>query len=118
MLHRLLAGLVAFAASVVVVAQSSSDECTSLITSFPSQNPSLNSTIINASLVSPLANFSVPGTCQSSATNGNLSICRVEIIVNTTDTSSVHMEAWLPDGDVGEWNGRMMSLGNGGLGGC
>ena len=75
-----------------------------------------NTTILDAATVAPLANFSVPGTCQSSATNGNTTVCRVQIITNTTSTSSVHMEAWLPDDNV--WNKRFLGLGNGGLGGC
>ncbi|KNZ74678.1 putative feruloyl esterase B-2 [Termitomyces sp. J132] len=34
--------------------------------------------------------------------------------MNTTSTSAVHAEAWLPD----TWFGRFLGLGNGGLGGC
>ncbi|KAJ6526898.1 tannase and feruloyl esterase-domain-containing protein [Mycena vulgaris] len=40
--------------------------------------------------------------------------CRVYFVINTTDTSVVHAEAWLPD----TWYGRFLGLGNGGLNGC
>ncbi|KAJ6490292.1 hypothetical protein C8R47DRAFT_1215155 [Mycena vitilis] len=41
-------------------------------------------------------------------------LCRVEFITQTSETSAVHGEVWLPD----EWDGRFLALGNGGLGGC
>ncbi|KAF7366036.1 Carboxylic ester hydrolase [Mycena venus] len=41
-------------------------------------------------------------------------LCRVQLVINTTSTSAVHAEAWLPD----TWFGRFLALGNGGLGGC
>ena len=41
-------------------------------------------------------------------------ICRVSLYVPTSDSSGIHMEAWLPS----NWNGRFLSAGNGGLAGC
>lgn len=41
-------------------------------------------------------------------------LCRVEIVRHTTNTSTIRGEAWLPD----EWYGRILGLGNSGLGGC
>ncbi|KAG6877612.1 hypothetical protein C0993_005616 [Termitomyces sp. T159_Od127] len=35
-------------------------------------------------------------------------------VINTTSTSAVYAEAWLPD----TWYGRYLTVGNGGLGGC
>ena len=78
-----------------------------------------STTVIGAAVVKPNATFSVPGnsTCfMPTATNGNSTICRVQLVTNTTSTSSVHMEMWLPELDV--WNGRLLGIGNGGLGGC
>ncbi|KAJ7135898.1 tannase and feruloyl esterase [Mycena epipterygia] len=44
----------------------------------------------------------------------NTPLCRVQFSTNTTSTSAVRGEAWLPD----EWYGRFLGVGNGGLGGC
>ncbi|KAJ7135907.1 tannase and feruloyl esterase [Mycena epipterygia] len=44
----------------------------------------------------------------------NSPLCRVQFSTNTTSTSAVRAEAWLPD----EWYGRFLGVGNGGLGGC
>ncbi|GLB45545.1 putative tannase and feruloyl esterase [Lyophyllum shimeji] len=42
-------------------------------------------------------------------------VARISLfVVNTTSTSSVFAEAWLPD----TWYGRFLAVGNGGLGGC
>ncbi|KAF8072297.1 tannase and feruloyl esterase [Lyophyllum atratum] len=74
-----------------------------------------DTTILSASHVSPLTslNVSTPRSCQTQALVTN-SFCRVRLIINTTSTSSLNAEAWLPD----TWFGRFLGLGNGGLGGC
>ncbi|KAK2598473.1 hypothetical protein N8I77_011886 [Diaporthe amygdali] len=41
-------------------------------------------------------------------------VCRVAMLVNTSDSSSMTLEAWLPS----NWTGRFLSGGNGGLSGC
>jgi feruloyl esterase len=41
-------------------------------------------------------------------------ICRVAMYIQTSEKSGVQFEAWLPE----EWNGRFLSTGNGGIGGC
>ncbi|KAJ7509447.1 tannase and feruloyl esterase [Mycena galericulata] len=41
-------------------------------------------------------------------------LCRVQFSTETSPTSAVYAEAWLPD----EWYGRFLAVGNGGLGGC
>lgn len=46
--------------------------------------------------------------------NTSVPLCRVQFSVNTSETSQIKAEAWLPD----DWNGRFLALGNGGLGGC
>ncbi|KAJ7135924.1 tannase and feruloyl esterase [Mycena epipterygia] len=44
----------------------------------------------------------------------NTPLCRVRFLTNTTETSAIRTEAWLPD----DWYGRFLGVGNGGLGGC
>jgi feruloyl esterase len=41
-------------------------------------------------------------------------VCRVALYIKTSDRSGVQFEAWLPK----DWNGRFLSTGNGGIGGC
>ena len=73
-----------------------------------------NTTVMSASKVAANTTVATQGSCQSSAVTGLKSICRVVLRTNTSDTSRVIMEAWLPD----EWSGRFAGAGNGGLGGC
>ncbi|KAJ6569732.1 tannase and feruloyl esterase [Mycena vulgaris] len=73
-----------------------------------------NTTILNVTYVAAPTNVSTPGVCQSSAPVSAAPLCRVQFIINTTATSAVHAETWLPD----TWFGRFLGLGNGGLGGC
>ncbi|KAF8062540.1 hypothetical protein FPV67DRAFT_1508889 [Lyophyllum atratum] len=72
-----------------------------------------NTTILNATYISVPANVPTPGSCQTYAYVSD-PLCRVQFVVNTTSTSSVYAEAWLPD----VWYGRFLGLGNGGVGGC
>lgn len=79
-----------------------------------------NTTILEAAYIHAHSNISVPGTCiePDIGATGRVvvesSVCRVYFVVNTTEDSAVHAEAWLPD----EWYGRFLATGNGGLGGC
>lgn len=41
-------------------------------------------------------------------------VCRLHLRVETTSTSEVHIEVWLPE----NWTGRLLTTGNGGLAGC
>ncbi|RVX74735.1 hypothetical protein B0A52_01012 [Exophiala mesophila] len=43
-------------------------------------------------------------------------ICRLAMTVNTSDSSRITLEAWLPP--TAQWNGRFLSTGNGGISGC
>ncbi|KAJ7336239.1 tannase and feruloyl esterase [Mycena albidolilacea] len=72
-----------------------------------------NTTIIDVSYVPAGSKVATLGTCAERA-DVSVSLCRVQFFTNTTTTSVVHGEAWLPD----EWYGRFLGLGNGGLGGC
>jgi hypothetical protein len=72
-----------------------------------------NTTIIDVSYVPSGSKVATLGTCAERA-DVSVSVCRVQFFTNTTTTSVVHGEAWLPD----EWYGRFLGLGNLGLGGC
>ncbi|KAJ7076583.1 tannase and feruloyl esterase [Mycena belliarum] len=73
-----------------------------------------NTTILNVTHIPAPATVATPGSCQSSATVTSAPLCRVQFVINTTSTSAVHAEAWLPD----TWFGRFLATGNGGTGGC
>lgn len=95
-------------------AHAATPSCASLAHSFKFEN----TTVTGAELVKPLTNFTVFGVggCPTSAVSGNLTVCRVQLTTNTTSTSSVRMEAWLPNPE--DWQGRFLGLGNSGLNGC
>ena len=59
-------------------------------------------------------NASADPTCFQPTYNNTVAICRLSGVVNTSSTSSVKFEMWLPD----TWYGRVLTGGNGGLGGC
>ncbi|KAJ7049406.1 hypothetical protein C8F01DRAFT_1265482 [Mycena amicta] len=73
-----------------------------------------NTTILQVDYISVPGNVSTPGSCGSIAAVDSAPLCRVQFGINTTATSAVHAEAWLPD----TWYGRFLALGNGGNGGC
>ncbi|VUC25210.1 unnamed protein product [Clonostachys rosea] len=59
----------------------------------------------------------LPGTaasCSNTLANITANLCRVVFDTASSSSSSIRMEAWLPD----EWNGRFLATGGGGLGGC
>jgi Tannase and feruloyl esterase len=99
----------ASADSSPAVQSSPSEKCAALKTQLHLDN----TTIIDATHVAAGSNVTTPGSCQSSALS-TVAVCRVQAVVNTTATSAVHFEAWLPD----EWFGRFLGIGNGGLDGC
>lgn len=57
-----------------------------------------------------------PTACASDeiSTASSVEFCRVSLNVTTSSKSQIYMEAWLP----GNYTGRFLSTGNGGLGGC
>ncbi|KAG6829197.1 hypothetical protein H0H87_012296 [Tephrocybe sp. NHM501043] len=75
-----------------------------------------NTTIVSATRLPTSTNFTTlaPPECLNPTAFVSTPICRVEFFVNTTSTSSIRAEAWLPD----TWYGRFLGLGNGGLNGC
>ncbi|KAJ6474013.1 tannase and feruloyl esterase [Mycena vitilis] len=106
----LVPGLLLFAFSTLCGAQSIEENCLSLQTSLQLEN----TTILNVTYVAAPTNVTTLGICQSTAPVTSAPLCRVQFVINTTSTSAVHGEAWLPD----TWYGRFLGLGNGGLGGC
>ncbi|KAJ7152646.1 tannase and feruloyl esterase [Mycena crocata] len=72
-----------------------------------------NTTIIAATYVTAGSTVKPHGPCIPKA-HVTTSLCRVQFSTQTSATSSIRAEAWLPD----EWYGRFLGVGNGGLGGC
>ncbi|KAF7296948.1 Carboxylic ester hydrolase [Mycena indigotica] len=73
-----------------------------------------NTQILNVTYIPGPTTVSTPGSCVSSAAVNNAPLCRVQFVTNTTSTSALHGEAWLPD----VWYGRFLGLGNAQVGGC
>ncbi|KAJ7137062.1 tannase and feruloyl esterase [Mycena epipterygia] len=102
-----------FALTSAAAAQSQTDwhtNCLSLKTNLHLGN----TTILNTTYIAAPTNITTPGICQSTAPVTSAPLCRVQFVINTTSSSAVHAEAWLPD----TWYGRFLEVGDGGLGGC
>lgn len=81
--------------------------------------PIPNGTIASAQHHSVGDVISLPNTvasCGGPGFKANITadLCRVVVNVSTSDSSSVRIEAWLPD----NWNKRLLATGTGGIGGC
>ena len=74
---------------------------------------SLNTTILFTTYFAEPSAIEVVDGCYSTV-GVPVELCRVHFVVNTSSTSAVTAEAWLP----ASWNGRFLALGNGGLNGC
>lgn len=62
-------------------------------------------------------NLSLPDndpTCARPNQTTAVDLCRVALLVPTTNRSSISFELWLPD----NWTGRFLATGNGGIDGC
>ncbi|KAF5693604.1 feruloyl esterase B precursor [Fusarium denticulatum] len=78
-----------------------------------------NGTIASAQHHSVGDDISLPNTVASCGgpnfkANITADLCRIVVNVSTSDSSSVRIEAWLPD----DWNKRLLATGTGGIGGC
>ncbi|KAI0843645.1 tannase and feruloyl esterase [Hypoxylon sp. FL0890] len=99
------------------LASCSTDECTS----FSAQVSIPNATVVAHEYLLNGTVIELPGTVESCGgpglkANTTADICRLVLVVATTSSSEVQLEAWLPD--LQSWNGRFLATGNGGIGGC
>ncbi|KAI6083372.1 tannase and feruloyl esterase [Hypoxylon rubiginosum] len=116
--------MVSFTWSIAILAgaiahqvASSPESCAS----FCGQTSIPNVTVIASEYLLNGSQITLPGTvesCGGSDLKANITadLCRLVLIVATTPSSEVQIEAWLPDAP--SWNGRSLSTGNGGIGGC
>ncbi|KAI1381288.1 tannase and feruloyl esterase [Hypoxylon crocopeplum] len=95
----------------------SADACTSLGTqiSIPNVTIVAHDYLLNGTTIA------LPGTVESCGgpdlkANATTNLCRLVLVVATTPSSEVQLEAWLPDAQ--NWNNRLLATGNGGIGGC
>ncbi|SPO00288.1 related to feruloyl esterase B precursor [Cephalotrichum gorgonifer] len=91
-------------------------QCTSLVHTL-ARRLSSDSHIDFAELISAGRNLTVPQsheTCDPFNSAIDFDFCRVGITTTTGSTSAVTSEVWLPS----DWTGRVLTVGNGGLGGC
>ena len=92
------------------------DRCKSLATSldFP------NATVVVIEYHNSQSSLTLPGVAAScdvstpGAVNATTDLCRVVLDINTTSSSSVIVEGWLPS----SWNSRLVGTGGGGISGC
>ncbi|KAF3771135.1 tannase and feruloyl esterase [Cryphonectria parasitica EP155] len=78
-----------------------------------------NATVWFTQPVAAGTNLSLPDydpTCGDQWQVVAVDMCRVAMLVPTSDRSNISMEVWLPTSEA--WTGRFLSTGNGGLSGC
>lgn len=75
-----------------------------------------NATVTNHAFVGAGTNLDLTGNdaCGQSSQVVPVDLCRVTLQISTTNRSGVVAEVWLP----ADWNGRLVTTGNGGLAGC
>lgn len=109
---------IAILAGVIVrLVRSSPETCVSVgtLSSIP------NVTVVASEYLLSGSQIPLPGTVESCGgpdlkANITADICRLVLLVATTPSSEVQVEAWLPEPQ--SWNGRSIATGNGGIGGC
>ncbi|KAI0112740.1 tannase and feruloyl esterase [Hypoxylon sp. NC0597] len=99
------------------LAACSGDTCTS----FSAQLSIPNATVVAYEYLLNGTVVDLPGTVESCGgpdlkANATANLCRLVLVVATTSSSKIQLEAWLPDSEG--WNGRFLATGNGGIGGC
>lgn len=95
------------------------DQCANFLTSeqATSSARASNATVTNHAFVAAGSNISLPGadvSCGLASQVIEVDLCRVSVEIATSNRSSVLAEIWMP----ADWNGRLVTTGNGGLGGC
>ncbi|KKY31316.1 putative feruloyl esterase b [Diaporthe ampelina] len=76
-----------------------------------------NATVTEHAFIESGTNLSLPDndpSCGGKSQVVSVDLCRVALQIATSERSGVVAEIWLP----GSWNGRLVTTGNGGLGGC
>ncbi|CAK5263714.1 unnamed protein product [Mycena citricolor] len=74
-----------------------------------------NTTILGSDFLQPGDTVSTVGACGELGSWAETPLCRVQFAISTSrEGSEVKGEAWLPE----TWYGRVLGVGNGGLGGC
>lgn len=104
-------GLGADCASAPVTFQ---EQCTSFD---PTSVGITNATVTEHAFINSGTNLSLPDndpSCGSNSQVVSVNLCRVALQIATSERSGVVAEIWLPE----SWNGRLVTTGNGGLGGC
>ncbi|XXG97481.1 hypothetical protein Hte_003784 [Hypoxylon texense] len=105
------------AGAVVPLVESSPETCVSSC----SQMSIPNVTVVTAEYLLNGTQIPLPGTVESCGgpdlkANITANLCRLVLLVATTPSSEVQIEAWLPEPH--SWSGRSLATGNGGIGGC
>lgn len=95
------------------------DQCANFLTSEQAADSARvsNATVTNHAFVAAGSNISLPGAdalCGLTSQVVDVDLCRVSLEIATSNRSSVLAEIWMP----ADWNGRLVTTGNGGLGGC
>ncbi|KAG8166041.1 hypothetical protein KVR01_004593 [Diaporthe batatas] len=83
----------------------------------PSSVGITNATVTEHVYVGSGTNLSLPDNDPSCNYNNQVvpaNLCRVALQIATSGSSGIVAEVWLPE----NWNGRLVTTGNGGLGGC
>ncbi|KAI0416762.1 feruloyl esterase B [Xylaria grammica] len=76
-----------------------------------------NATLNRLEYVTAGTNLAFPdndASCNRASQVVNVDLCRIALLVPTSQRSGFHYELWLPE----SWNGRTLATGNGGLDGC
>lgn len=100
--------------SVARASQSFEERCTDFRDSINSL-PNVQATIVE--YVAGSQNVSLPDndpSCNQSSQFVTADICRAAMVVKTSNSSQIVMEAWFPR----NYTGRFLATGNGGFGGC
>lgn len=92
--------------------------CLDLQATLPKLLISHNTSVSSITHVPANSTVQTAGSCTSEA-HVSSDICRVVGQINTTESSRVKFEMWLPLKEEEEgWYGRVLTVGNGGLSGC
>jgi feruloyl esterase len=85
--------------------------------SFEPETLVTNATRAELSYVSSGTNLTFPdndASCNRASQVVRANLCRIALHINTTSRSSIVLEMWMPE----EWNGRLVTVGGGGIDGC